>query len=68
MKLALSIPILRRITIKEGRDRECKGLDGDVNSQPDRLKKRKPGREGKMGYVGKWSWTNMKQRETEDAG
>ena len=62
MKLALSIPDSEaRNPIKGGRDRGCKELDGDMNSQPDRLKKSKQGREGEMGNVGgKRRWINMK--------
>lgn len=57
MKLALSIPDSEaRNPIKGDRDRGCKELDRDMNSQPDRLKKeRKQGREGEMGNMG-WGW------------
>lgn len=63
MKLALSIPDSEeRNPIKGGRDRGCKGLGGDVNSQPGRLKREKTGERKES----KWSWTNMKLKE--DAG
>lgn len=46
MKLALSIPDTEAHNpIKRGTDRGCKELGGDVNPQPDRLKKRKQERE-----------------------
>lgn len=42
MKLALSIPDSEaRNPIKGGRDRGCKELDRDMNSQPDGVRKRK---------------------------
>lgn len=42
MKLALSIPDSEaRNPIKGGRERGCKELDADMNSQPIGLKKRK---------------------------
>lgn len=50
MKLALSIPDLEaRNPIKGGRDWGCKELDVDMNSQPNRRKRRKQRGEGEMG-------------------
>ena len=48
MKLALSIPDSEaRNPIKGDRDRGCKELDRDMNSQPDRLKKKRENSEEK---------------------
>lgn len=58
MKLALSIPNSEACNpIKEGRDRGCKELVGDVNSQFKRFKKRKHGRDTEM--------RNVKEKELD---
>ena len=54
MKLALSIPDSEaRNPIKGDRDRGCKELDRDMNSQPDRLKKKRENSEEKERW-GTW--------------
>lgn len=66
MKLALSIPDSEAHNpIKRGTDRGCKELDGDVNPQPDRLKKRKQERDGETGKaeVGEREETRIKGSE-----
>lgn len=69
MKLALSIPDSEAHNpIKGGRDRGCKELDRDMNSQPKRLKKNgKQRREGDGEREGKRSQTNMEQRKKDNA-